>query len=287
MPAPSDSGDADIEVPAGGLTATTHTATTSVRHNLAIQHLMGAALFARNTHAIEELHRGESIEPYFNQIMWQVTACVMMAVAAVEAHFNERMADLKVDNEFLKLIDRKGPIERHARVLQFRGGAVLDLGAAPTQPFSDLVLLRNALVHFSPEWDTDQVRHAELHTSLKGKFTTSPFVGPNDVFFPKRCMSHGCAAWAVRSARDFGDKFADLLGVKPRFRPLGDLLATMAPAEGRCTQRAVGSSGAKARWMGWILRRRRSVSAGEPLWLFDLGNGRDRRLLRPGAMASD
>jgi hypothetical protein len=200
--------------------------TLKQRHNLAIHHLMSAALLARNAHIVEEKHSRQGYGPHFEEIRWQVMACVMMAVAAVEAHFNERMDDLSVDNDFLKLIDRKSLIERHDLFLWFTSRPRLELGAAPTRPFRDLVRLRNALVHFQPEWDDDQELHAKLERRLSGRFPTSPFLDSNAVFFPARCMSHGCAAWAVRTARDFGDGFAELIGVEPRFQACGDSLAT-------------------------------------------------------------
>jgi len=74
--------------------------TVKQRHNLAVHHLMAAALYARNVHAAEKQHRGQPFGPFLDEIGWQVTACVMLAVAAVEAHFNERMMDLSVDNDF-------------------------------------------------------------------------------------------------------------------------------------------------------------------------------------------
>jgi hypothetical protein len=211
---------ADVKVVVGA------SVSLKVRHNLAVNHLMAAALFARNARAVEQQHRGEPYGPYFEEIRWQVVACVMMAVAAVEAHFNERMKDLSVDNDFLKLIERKGLIERHDYFLWFTDRPRLDNGAAPTQPFADLVELRNALVHFHPEWDDDQELHAKLDRRLTDKFPTSPFLNSNAVFFPMRCMSHGCAAWAVRTAWDFGDAFAEQIGVEPKFRPCRERLAT-------------------------------------------------------------
>jgi hypothetical protein len=200
--------------------------TLRTRHNLAIHHLMAAALYARNVYAAENRHRGEPFGAHFEEIRWQVMACVMMAVAAVEAHFNERMQDLGVDNDFLKLIERKGILERHDLYLWFTDRPRLDFGATPTQPFADLVELRNALVHFHPEWDDDDDLHARLDRRLAGKFATSPFLEPSAVFFPMRCMSHGCAVWSVRVAREFGDGFAEQIGVEPRFRACGDRLAT-------------------------------------------------------------
>lgn len=199
--------------------------TARTRQNLAIHHLMAAAMYARNVHAAEDRHRGEPLGSYFDEITWQVLACIMTAVAAVEAHFNERMADLGVDNDFLKLIERKTLVDRHDLFLWFTDRPRLDRGAAPTQPFADLVEMRNALVHFHPEWDDDQELHARLDRRLAGKFPTSPFLSDDDVFFPMRCMSHGCAAWAVHSAREFGDAFAGRIGVDPKFGPLGDRLA--------------------------------------------------------------
>jgi hypothetical protein len=147
-------------------------------------------------------------------------------VAAVEAHFNEWMADLGADHTFLSLIERRPLIDRHNLYLWHTGQKRFDSGKAPAQPMADLIEMRDALLHFRPEWHDERKRHARLADRLDGKFPTSPFLTVSEPFFPRRCMSHGCAAWAVRSARDFADAFAGAICVKSKFAKFDDRLKT-------------------------------------------------------------
>ena len=91
----------------------------------------------------------------------------------------------------------------------------------------ELMKLRNALVHFRPDWDSVQEHHGKLGKQLKGAFPPSPFVSSDTApFFPTRCMSHGCAAWAVRTAWNFGDAFAVRLGTNSKFQIGAENLVT-------------------------------------------------------------
>jgi hypothetical protein len=81
-----------------------------------------------------------------------------------------------------------------------------------------LIALRNALVHYKPEWDTEQKKHKEIEDRLiKSRFALNPFAGPNDAFFPKKCLGHGCAEWAVTSGVTFINEFFNRLGLSTIF----------------------------------------------------------------------
>ena len=77
-----------------------------------------------------------------------------------------------------------------------------------------LIDLRNMLVHFKPEWDNDQKKHKEVEKKLKGRFELNPFWPKNNpIFFPFKCLSHGCANWAVGSSMRFILQFFALIGL--------------------------------------------------------------------------
>jgi hypothetical protein len=79
-----------------------------------------------------------------------------------------------------------------------------------------VVELRNALVHFKPEWDTQADRHQKLSKKLKDKFGPSPFL--NDVLiFPRRWATHGCTSWGVRSCLKFAAEFERLSNLPPKY----------------------------------------------------------------------
>ena len=96
---------------------------------------------------------------------------------------------------------------------------IFNKGENPYQDAFRLVRLRNALVHYKPEWDTSLNEHAKLESSLSGCFPESPFSHKNDAFFPKRCLGHGCAEWAVKNVITFMSNFQERLGVQDNFPP--------------------------------------------------------------------
>jgi hypothetical protein len=53
----------------------------------------------------------------------------------------------------------------------------------------------------------------KLIKSLRGKFSTIPWIGNNNPFFPDKCLSYGCARWAVESSFAYSDEFYKKLGV--------------------------------------------------------------------------
>jgi hypothetical protein len=94
----------------------------------------------------------------------------------------------------------------YAAIHAFRTGEGLDLGAAEIQGMDGLIRLRNAVVHFKPEWFEEQTRHAKLSGQLHYKFEGSPFL-PGERLFPRAWASHSFAVWALRSTVGFLDHF--------------------------------------------------------------------------------
>jgi hypothetical protein len=93
----------------------------------------------------------------------------------------------------------------------------LERGATPFQNAADLIELRNALVHYTPEWSYEDGKHKKLGARLSNRFDTSPFCVDGDSFFPKKCMSYGCAKWAVSSALNFIDAFTERADLRNPF----------------------------------------------------------------------
>lgn len=95
-------------------------------------------------------------------------------------------------------------------------------GKAPLQDVEALSALRNALVHFVPEWatggagrETDATSSAHLQSRLYGRFDPNPFVAAGNSFFPGKCLGHGGARWAVETAIAFADDFFARMEVPP------------------------------------------------------------------------
>lgn len=86
--------------------------------------------------------------------------------------------------------------------------------APPYQNVILLIKLRNDLVHYEPEWvkspasddfsDCDQHKYEKM---LKGKVSTNPLAGQGSPYYPDKCLSYGCADWAVNSSIEFADDF--------------------------------------------------------------------------------
>jgi hypothetical protein len=150
---------------------------------------------------------------------------VMCSVAALESRINEYIIDNKkqIDNapeitdpKIIAKYKLKKGISMSEQLLEqtnllckcdiiwfIKKGTIL-----PYSPLREniwyLTELRNALTHFTPEWDDELARHAKLKTSKKNRFMLSPFYAPEGLlFFPYQCMCASCAEWAVKSTVAF------------------------------------------------------------------------------------
>ena len=138
------------------------------RSNFAVQHLMAAARFSRMCGEIERRNKGLPLGPFFDEQIACVSATVLLATASLESYVNEVWAD--GDKSFpgleenarvqlMELTEGKPILEKFQRTLRVKG-----FGSFPEaeQPYADtraVVSLRNALVHFKPEWLDRQVKH--------------------------------------------------------------------------------------------------------------------------------
>lgn len=59
----------------------------------------------------------------------------------------------------------------------------------------------------STDGDPDSKRQIELADVLAGRFAFSPFVDTGSDFVSKKCMSAGCAKWAVETVVAFVREF--------------------------------------------------------------------------------
>jgi len=213
----------------GELTATlprmVMAASASVRTNLSLQHLLGAARFARQAYQVEQENAGQPFGAFFEELVHLVIAAVTLSVASLEAAANELYADgpqhfpaysKEVLDAVWDLAEKSPFMGKYDLALTLRAAPSLDKGQPVYQNIDALVHLRNALVHFKPEWDDAQVKHKKLSARLQGKFQRSPFIHTNEPLFPKACMSHGCAEWAVKSVVGFLADFQGRLKMKAK-----------------------------------------------------------------------
>lgn len=196
-------------------------ATGRARDNFSNTHLLNAHRFALRVHEVETANLGQPFGEFYEPIRADCIACVLSAVAALEAYLGEVGFEptthfpgqpAQVVEAWLNLIEFKPFIERLKLLALLNGKALPDFSRNPGQNVVLLVKLRNALVHYNPEWPDEQKAQLALGKSLKSKFPLSPFFGPSEPIFPRACMSYGCSKWAVETVRDFIVEYAKVNG---------------------------------------------------------------------------
>jgi hypothetical protein len=201
-------------------------ATARMRSNLSARHMLAAAYFCRKAGEIEKANLGKPFGGFYDDIAWNVTAAILFVVAALEADANEIFIDAHMylpeyDKELLdmvrEMVERKTILEKYETALFLRQKKRFDKSVSVYQDADNLVRLRNALVHFKAEWSDEKKEHKKLENRLRGRFQLSPFLAGDTEFFPKSCMSHGCAEWAVNAALAFRALLSKEAGLKNGF----------------------------------------------------------------------
>jgi hypothetical protein len=207
--------------------SSTSTAALSVRANFSLHHLLGAFAFSRRIGELEAANAGQPLGAFFEEMKWLSSSCVLNCVAGLESYINEVFADRsqhfadvkpEIIEKLWELSETKAKVlEKFDLALMLRSKPKLNTGARPTQDIQALVSLRNALVHFKPEWDDKQTDHEKLSRLLANKFKPNQHFGPHEPFFPKRWISHGCSQWATSSSVAFLEAFERDSGIKKLF----------------------------------------------------------------------
>ena len=210
-------------------------AEVSLRSSLAGHHLRAAAYFARELGRIETDH-DELKEGLFIQHRGLSIGAVVTAVCALEAGINEVYIDAAEKRErpfeganpkvplllstVWSSVERSPILAKYQVALIHASGQEMAKGKPPYQPTESLVKLRDALVHFKPEWDNDLKAHKKIEERLFGLFAECRYYSPREAaFFPKRCLGYGCAQWAVATVLAFTTEFCAKMRLEPFFGP--------------------------------------------------------------------
>jgi hypothetical protein len=185
-------------------------------------HMLAAVRFSRMLAEAERRCAGQPHEE--QERLDYATACIFASVAALEAYANEFFSmrevfpgySARLLEKLWETFEKKPLLEKFQFALLLKQCPELDTGARPYQDVAVLIDLRNALVHFKPEWESEAVQHQKLSAKLGHKFKPSLLVtdGP---MFPRRWATEACTTWAVNSAIDFAHLFAERTGTIPRF----------------------------------------------------------------------
>jgi hypothetical protein len=198
----------------------------SMRKYFSIQHVQSAALFTSLAYETEKSYNGVFSEDITSKHTAYVTGGILFSVFALEAFINEFFSDAteensrlskELDNDTINLLSQMWihgvprtanfPIIRKFQIaLTLCKKDQFDLGISPYQDVNCLIGLRNSLVHYEPETiklpDSDDFDDSDIHKyerQLSGKFALNPITGAGNAFYPDKCLSHGCAEWAVIS----------------------------------------------------------------------------------------
>ncbi|WP_280256178.1 hypothetical protein [Nocardia wallacei] len=232
----TDQNDAAVNVPTAAVTIDVGlSVSVAIRGYLASQHLWAARRAAREARQIENRLAGSGHASV--ELEAATTNAIFLSVAFIEASVNEVLQDL-AESEPGKLnsrcagigedtarmvralwqqparLERAGVLEKYQVALAAAHQPPLDAGQKPFQWAKKLIGLRNALIHFKPEWQADDEQHAQ-EKELKGLFATSTiFTGPVQPWYPRACLATGCAEWANATAVDFVDTWWKKMGLR-------------------------------------------------------------------------
>ena len=223
------------------------------RFYFSLQHIQSAALFARRAGQIEKNYDGKFLNELFTEYQADVTASIFAAVSFLEATINELFADAEENySEYPKNINtntkdlmaemwKRGiPRTAHYPILEkfdialvLAQKSALERDKPLVQNVKLVVQLRNNLIHYEPEWISEEpvvpsiaATEKKLIKCLRGKFPTSPLVGGNSPFFPNKCLSYGCARWTVESSIAYADEFYNKLGATAPYEHIRQYLVT-------------------------------------------------------------
>ena len=152
-------------------------------------------------------------------------ASVVCCSSSIEAYANELFFDratvfpnisAALLDELWETYERKKSLEKFEFALLLGEKPPVDRSAAVYQDVQIVIDLRDALVHFKPEWDDLAARHEKLSRKLKCKFEPSPFLNDR-LIFPRRWAKHGCTSWGVRRCLNFAAEFEWLSDLPPKY----------------------------------------------------------------------
>lgn len=203
------------------------------RTNFGVSHLLSAATFSRRLAELEAENAGKKLGPFWQDVLANATAAVFTCVAGLESYVNELYADhaivfpevrAQLMAKIWGLYEQKPLLDKYELALLIKQVEPLDAGAPPYQDVAILIKLRNALVHFKPEWFDEQKAHATLSKNLQGKIQLSPLFDPAEPLFPRGWASHSCARWAVDSVTAFILEFERRAGLPSKLAKFTDRL---------------------------------------------------------------
>jgi len=213
-------------------------------HFFSISHAHTAGLMARYSEAAEipdtEGNYRFSVSEHKAFIVSTIwTSVAMLEAIANEYHTkylenfdpNQNLPENMQERNFKHL----SQLEKYDALLTELNQAPFEKGQNPYQQVKLVILLRNFITHSNlvtniifNEFPDESVTKHEFETKLKGKFNENSRAGAGDEFFPKKCLSAGCARWAFESCIAFVGDFYRRLNSDSPFADIGDQCAEIS-----------------------------------------------------------
>jgi len=197
-------------------------ATASVRTALSFQLMLTAVRFTRKVKEIETEYAGEPFGDFFEEIISYTLSTILASVTALESYINEIFVDRKayfpgynqqIIDHIWEITERKDVLEKYSFALSLKDKGKFDTSVKSYQDTKDLIKLRNALVHFKPEWSHEDGEHKKLMVRLKNKFSFSPYYQNALSAFPNSLVGYECAKWSLETTMNFIVKFSEMADI--------------------------------------------------------------------------
>jgi len=227
------------------------------RDCFSVRYIQSAALLCRLGYLIEQEYRGIQDVPAEIQLRHEafILNSVLSTVAFLESTINELYADATDEAYFfadekhealLRLIsekwkneknfDRAPMLTKYQKILDIAGKPIFEDGDQAFANVRELIEIRNYLMHYKREWvevqKRGEIRHGKetagerFEKVLRAKFAVNPLAQKNLLFFPDRCLGHGCAEWAIVNSIILADEFFRRLDLPAPYAGIRDELAT-------------------------------------------------------------
>jgi hypothetical protein len=217
----------------------TETISIDTRYTFTTQFLAASANFVRRAREIEASADSNTDEQTRCEHRGLICSVIMQCAAALETetheicvhapgtHLGSDRTNLPARDFLLPIadiVDDQRTLSRFDLILHLLQRPSLNKGNNPYQGAELVVRLRNEIIHYKSRWGAEMEK-SKLMTALQSLgHKPAPFTDPSMNFFPHRCLSADCAAWALSSVVAFLDAFYVALGVPSRFDPERDRL---------------------------------------------------------------
>ncbi|MEJ1962667.1 MAG: hypothetical protein WDO56_14425 [Gammaproteobacteria bacterium] len=204
-----------------------------VRYSFVLHYLLAAQAAYLNLRRLEQEHFNDDLGSFFDDIALNALTGVVSVAAGLESYINEIFADRAIRfpnvppglmEELWKAYERNTVLQKYASAYQLATNTPLDLGKSPVQDVAALITLRNALVHFTPEWSYERDIHDRVSSVLRYKIQPNRWFKHQAGLFPMAWASADCAWWALTKAVYFIREFEAATGFPDKLGETGSRL---------------------------------------------------------------